>query len=292
MRRYLVVSLCGALLLVGCSGSNSFSKVAGVVIDARTGRPLANAKVVVQGEPAITSTTNSAGSFTLTKVPKKSAIVVGVPHYSPAKAVAARDVGTIRVAPSPVTGRLLSNLDLAGVGGTVRTPAGTFASKPNGTFVIYGVGIGDTFTASAPGYAPQRAKVARNTTVVLSAMPATALAHDLPAIKQVWRDESDSWSNGGPDGALSYLSFADAHNYPGVAPQGVAAYSEEYVLDAASVDHDDHWIMDFGSLKGQTPSGRTYIMKLTTSYTNGSPEQLDEVHVTILNGKPYMFQGC
>ncbi len=51
--------------------------------------------------------------------------------------------------------------------------------------------------------------------------------------------------------------------------------------------------MNFGSLKGQTPKGRVYIMKVTTSFNASTqPQQLNEVHVAILNGRAYMFSAC
>jgi signal peptidase I len=72
-----------------------------------------------------------------------------------------------------------------------------------------------------------------------------------------------------------------------------AGYSEEYVLDTSSVERNDGWVMNFGSLKGQTPKGRVYIMKVTTSFNASTqPQQLNEVHVAILNGRAYMFSAC
>jgi hypothetical protein len=96
------------------------------------------------------------------------------------------------------------------------------------------------------------------------------------------------------------LDISKETNYTGVEtdfrgcyPEGVAdGYGEEYVLDQASVARDDGWVMRFGELKGQVPKGRLYIMKVTTSFWDGTPQQLDEVHVSIIDGKAFGFAAC
>ncbi len=100
-------------------------------------------------------------------------------------------------------------------------------------------------------------------------------------------------------GQASVDTWIAANNHPGVDPnysrRGTSlpsGYTEEYVLDQPSVQRDDGWVMNFGALRGQVPKARVYITKVTTSFSNGSPEQLDEVHVSILDGKAYVFYYC
>src|SRR5262249_53785250 len=155
--------------------SNKLSKVTGVVKDARTGRPVSGAKVLVKSQPDISTTSSASGTFTLSDVPKQSSVVVSARSYAAATVLPAKDMRSVRLTPIPATGRLLSSLNLAGVPGTVKTPAGSFAAKADGTFTMYGVLPGDAFTAAAPGYATVNAKVAPKTTnLVLAAAPATA----------------------------------------------------------------------------------------------------------------------
>lgn len=153
--------------------------------------------------------------------------------------------------------------------------------------------------------------VPATTTTSLSAdqLRANELAADLPPIKKLWRDGSDAWTT--TDALAGFRAMVEA-NYPTLrysaeqCRQATAAedgelppagYQEEYILDEASVERDDGWVMKFGpsGVRGTVPKGRIYIMKVTST-TDGEgvipSSETQEVHVTILDGKAYRFVIC
>ncbi|MBV8067134.1 MAG: carboxypeptidase regulatory-like domain-containing protein [Candidatus Eremiobacteraeota bacterium] len=81
MKRFAGVYLAAALM-VGMQGCNTdslppasgFSSVAGVIVDGRTNAPIAGATVTI--DTVLTATTDSAGKFSIDKVPS------GITDYS------------------------------------------------------------------------------------------------------------------------------------------------------------------------------------------------------------------
>ena len=73
------------------------------------------------------------------------------------------------------------------------------------------------------------------------------------------------------------------------------AKSATLTLDEASVKRDDRWTMREGALKGQRPQGHVYGMTVHISYSGTGFETFvkdSDVHVTVLNNKPYGFRSC
>jgi hypothetical protein len=289
-----------AIVAVGCGGSSqNYGSVTGRVIDARTHKPVAGARV---SDGPLDAVTDATGLFVIRAVPRTSTLVVSAKNYRSATRQPSPSAGDISVTPVPVRGVVSSGLTRQGLAGaTVVAGATPTKAAAGGRFALYGVGPGTKLFISASGYigATATVSVSRSVSVSLKPTDATLLANDMPLIKAVWRDNSDAWGDGGNTGQASVDAWITAHNYPGVDPNYArcdrtlpTAYSEEYVLDQSSVQRNDGWVMTFGPLKGQVPKGRIYIMKITTSYSDGSPQQLDEVHVSILDGKPYVFYHC
>lgn len=289
-----------ALAAVGCGGdSKNYASVTGRVIDARTHKPVAGARV---SDGLHDATSGATGSFLLDAVPKTSVLAVSAKNYRSATNQPAPNTGDITIAPIPVMGVITSSLTRQGLAGAT-VAAGTARTKTGagGRFTLYGAGPGTKLAVSAAGYSAASVAIGTSRSVSVSLTPtaATLLANDMPTIRAVWRANSDAWGDGGNAGQSSVDRWITANNYPGVDANYArcdrslpAGYTEEYVLDQSSVQRDDGWVMTFGPLKGQLPKGRIYIMKVTTSYSDGSPERLDEVHVSILDGKPYVFYRC
>ncbi|HZD01869.1 MAG TPA: carboxypeptidase regulatory-like domain-containing protein [Actinomycetes bacterium] len=151
-RRALVAGTAAALLAAGCS-SRTFDQVRGTVVDGRTGRAVAQAKVTASAPEAaeVGGTTDAQGRFTLHKVSKQARLKITSANYQPAEVQAADEALTVKLSPIPVTGVVSSTLTnrrlRATVGGSVKE-----RTAADGSFSVYGLGPGDKLTASAPGY--------------------------------------------------------------------------------------------------------------------------------------------
>jgi hypothetical protein len=296
---WATAAFCLLLTLACSSASKNFGSATGRVLDSRTHKPVVGANV---GDGVASARTDSAGRFALHDVPKIARLTVSAINYRSANAAASAHDTDIFLAPVPVTGMVRSGLtNLALVGASVQSGSLHSNSDAAGQFTLYGVGPGAKVAVSAKGYLPTATTFGdtRTASVTLKPTDATLRARDLPLIKSIWRNNSDAWGDGGNAGQVAATAFDTANNYPGVDgnlakcdPDRSAGYTEEYVLDESSVQRDDGWVMTFGALRGQTPKGRIYIMKVTTSFSNGLPQQLDELHVTLLDGKPYFFYFC
>ena len=306
-RRAQVVLMCAvaSLTIAACGGpSKTFDKVLGKVVDSRTGKAITQAQVAAAAAKAFTS---SDGTFTLVKIPKVGRLTITGRNYRSNEIAASASEGTIRLVPIPVEVKVTSTFTRRPLASSVLAGAARTATGAGGSASVFHIGPGDILVVSAPGYLSRTVTVGPTRGVRVSLEPTRAKYQslDLPLIRAIWRNASDAWGTGGPDGDRSEDTFVDAHNYPGAVPQGIeqscpanisalpAGYSEEYVLNPSTIERDDGWVMPAGALKGQRPKGRLYIMQVTTSYTDGSPSQLDEAHVTILNRKAYRFNlGC
>lgn len=151
--RALAAITAAVVLAAGCN-STTFDQVKGTVLDSRTGKPVAQAKVTATATntAAVTGPTDAQGRFTLRKVSKQAHLAVTATNYQ-----AAADVPVsgkplkVTLTPIPVQGMITSTLTNKGLQATLdgklhqRTAA-------NGTFRVYGVGPGDTLSVAAPGY--------------------------------------------------------------------------------------------------------------------------------------------
>jgi Carboxypeptidase regulatory-like domain len=151
--RALAAMTAAVVLAAGCS-SKTFDQVKGTVLDARTGKPVAQAKVTATAPntAAVTGPTDAQGTFTLRKVSKQAHLAVTATNYE-----AAADVPVsgkplnLTLRPIPVQGMITSTLTNKGLQASLdgklheRTAA-------DGTFRVYGVGPGDRLSVAAPGY--------------------------------------------------------------------------------------------------------------------------------------------
>lgn len=135
------------------------------------------------------------------------------------------------------------------------------------------------------------------TTLSPGAIAAAEYEADVALIKALWRGYSDAWS-GGVNKAMQY---AADHNVPALgctddsllaAGDFPADYTAEFIVDAATIERDDAWVMPEGPTEGEKPDGRVYIhgITLTTNYVGSGG--LIEAHTTIVDGEPYFFIGC
>jgi hypothetical protein len=151
--RALAAMTVAVVLAAGCS-SKTFDQVKGTVLDGRTGKPVAQAKVTATASntAAVTGATDAQGTFTLRKVSKQAHLAVTATNYDPAADVPVSGKPlNVTLRPIPVQGMITSTLTNKGLqaslGGELheRTAA-------DGTFRVYGVGPGDTLSVTAPGY--------------------------------------------------------------------------------------------------------------------------------------------
>jgi hypothetical protein len=152
--RVLAAMVAVALLTAGC-GSRTFEQVGGTVVDARTGRPVAEASVLATAPGAAeeTATTNAQGTFTLHNVSRRAHLRVTSGNYQPAEVRLTGQLLGVALSPIPVHGVVTSALTGGGLRATVAGAAASpTAAAADGGFQLYGLGPGDQLTVAAPGY--------------------------------------------------------------------------------------------------------------------------------------------
>jgi hypothetical protein len=148
----VTVVAVAALLATGCT-AKTFDEVSGTVLDGRTGKPIAWAKVTATAAemPTVAASSDPEGNFTLQEVSKKARLAVTATNYQPADVPVAEEALSIRLEPIPVEGVVTSTLTNralpATLGGTLHQ-----RTKADGSFRAYGVGPGDRLRVTAPGY--------------------------------------------------------------------------------------------------------------------------------------------
>jgi hypothetical protein len=148
----LVAMTAAVVLAAGCS-SNTFDQVEGTVLDSRTRKPVAQAKVTATGPntATVTGPTDAQGTFTLRKVSKQARLAVTATNYKAADVAVTGEPLNITLTPIPVQGRVTSTLTNKGLRASL---AGTLHQRTaaDGTFRVYGMGPGDKLSVTAPGY--------------------------------------------------------------------------------------------------------------------------------------------
>jgi hypothetical protein len=295
-----------AVIIVGLSAcshaSKDFGTVTGKVVDSRSGKPVAGVSVRAGAIKAVTAT---SGVYTLHAVPKTSALSFAKADYVDASSSAAPEVASVRLRPIPITGHVRSTLTSRGLKAQLSLATAKATADANGNFTMYGVGPGDHVQVAADGYTTTGFDVPnhRVLSVVLYPTVSTERAYDLPGIEALWRDFTASWGTGGRAGSTANWAFVLAHDYPHMGANCVKAaaifpvntprgYAESYTLDVGSVRRFNNWLVSFGGDVNDIPLGRTYVMNLTTSFTDGTPSRTNEVHVALYNGQPRMFVDC
>jgi hypothetical protein len=128
---------------------------------------------------------------------------------------------------------------------------------------------------------------------------ATAPPSDKNLIRDIWANFTKAWSDG-PAGAEKFL---ETNNYPPYQKDSdLCRRSDEqrgvtekvFTLDEKTVGLDRGWVIPEGSLKGRKPAGRVYAMKVSQLVTtkDGSAAVSGETHVSIDDGKAYLFLDC
>jgi Carboxypeptidase regulatory-like domain len=160
------VAVVVVIVASGCS-AKTFDEVSGTVLDGRTGRPIARAKVTAMASemPTVAASSDAAGKFSLQEVSKKARLQVMAPNYKPADVPVAREALSIRLEPIPVEGVVISTLTnralAATLGGRLHAGGGLrLRAKADGRLRAYGVGPGDRLRVSAPGYKPTSVVIA------------------------------------------------------------------------------------------------------------------------------------
>jgi YD repeat-containing protein len=145
---------------------SSFGTVAGTVVAAATGAPLAGASVRLAGL-GLTTVTDAAGHFSLAAPAGTYALTAGAAGFLPLTtplfplpAGAFFNVGTLRLAAAPgqITGTVMGSLDgqpLAGVAVTLAESADTAQSDAAGRFTLSEPAGSYTLTFSLAGYGTQ-----------------------------------------------------------------------------------------------------------------------------------------
>jgi hypothetical protein len=149
----LAAMTAAVVLAAGCS-SKTLDQVKGTVLDSRTGKPVAQAKVTATAPDtaAVTGPTDAHGTFTLRKVSKQAHLAVTAPNYEAAADVpVAGKPLNVTLKPIPVQGVITSTLTSKGLRATLDGKLHQ-RTATNGTFQIYGVGPGDRLSVTAPGY--------------------------------------------------------------------------------------------------------------------------------------------
>ncbi len=150
--RALAAMAVAVVLAAGCS-SKTFDQVKGTVLDSRTGKPVAQAKVTATAPDtaAVAGTTDVQGRFTLRKVSKQARLAVMATDYEAADVPVAGKPLNVALKPIPVQGVITSTLTNKGLRATLDGKVHERAAA-DGTFGVYGVGPGDSLSVTAPGY--------------------------------------------------------------------------------------------------------------------------------------------
>lgn len=254
----------------------------------------------------------SDGRFDLKDVEKGARVAVSATNFDGASIASAQTVN-VKLVPIPVTGTVTSSFTKKPLEATVTS--GRVATKVDATgrFTLYGAGPADTLAISASGYQPLSVAITSERVVaaVLHPTSATVLAHDVPLIRLLFRNETDSWFESVDAGVAQLIT--DAYPGLGLTPAACRAslwidsskpidyvppdYQEEFVLDASSIARDDGWRINWDTpLKGQVPKGRIYSMNVTSTVLTKAiaqePASQVLVHVTIIEDHAYDFTTC
>ncbi len=171
-----MVRRCGAalvlVLLFGGACSKTLPRVSGKVLDARTHQPLAEVSVIVG---SLEVKTGQDGAFHFAEVRKDATILFERANWRPRTAKIPDDAKartmTIKLIPIPVQGKVTSALNgeglLARVEGKVNEQTG-----PDGSFIVYGVGPGDSLKVSARFHESLETSIDANRSLAVKLKPA------------------------------------------------------------------------------------------------------------------------
>jgi hypothetical protein len=197
-KRALVVAMAALVMGAACSSGNSgtFKQVQGRVVDQRTGKPVAQARLeaTTPQTATVSGSTDAQGRFTLGKVSKQAMLKVTATNYQPANLQLSEGPLEVQLTPVLVSGKVTSGLTQAGLQATLRGKTSEQTkTRPDGSFEISGVGPGDTLSVSAPGYTQKSVIIGGDKVkVTLSPEPATEVAQvhqwlETGDLAPVWR---------------------------------------------------------------------------------------------------------
>lgn len=156
LHRWLSVAIAAAIVLTatGTVGARTIIgrnvTVTGVVVDARTHRPVSGVAVTA-AEPRVRFTTGADGRFHLGEVRKGTPIRAEIPNYTASAQPATGDLLRVTLDPIPVMGKVTSTFTGKGLAATISGKE-KHATQADGTFRTFGVGPGDKLTISAFGH--------------------------------------------------------------------------------------------------------------------------------------------
>jgi Carboxypeptidase regulatory-like domain len=200
------------VLAAACSSSSSttLEQVRGTVVDQRTGKPVAQARVEATAPQVamVTGSTDAQGRFTLRKISKQATLKVTAASYQLASLQVGKGPLEVKLTPIPVVGKVTSGLTRAGLPATLHGKAGARTqTRPDGSFEVYGVGQGDTLTVSAAGCTRKSVTIigVGRVEVVLSPEPATEVNQvnqwvrtgNLAARTRSWLRLREAWERHG-----------------------------------------------------------------------------------------------
>jgi Carboxypeptidase regulatory-like domain len=153
-KRALVVAMAALVMGAACSSGNSgtFKQVQGRVVDRRTGKPVAQARLeaTTPQTATVSGSTDAQGRFTLGKVSKQAMLKVTATNYQPANLQLSEGLLEVQLTPVLVSGKVTSGLTQAGLQATLRGKTSEQTkTRPDGSFEISGVGPGDTLSVRA-----------------------------------------------------------------------------------------------------------------------------------------------
>ena len=161
-----------------------------------------------------------------------------------------------------------------------------------------GTDAGDATTVPAPTTTTSTTTTSTTTTTTIP--PTTTLSEDQLAAAQLEADKrailtlyrrwNDTWFQGSEAG----VEYKVAHNWLDTTfeecwesnfPDGpYEGYSEEWIVDAPTIDTDDGWALPDGPQQGEVPSGRIYIYTVSITYRAtgyDSDTEPGEVHAVV-----------
>jgi hypothetical protein len=118
-KRALVVAMAALVMGAACSSGNSgtFKQVQGRVVDQRTGKPVAQARLeaTTPQMATVSGSTDAQGRFSLGKVSKQAMLKVTATNYQPANLQLPEGPLEVQLTPVLVSGRVTSGLTQAGL---------------------------------------------------------------------------------------------------------------------------------------------------------------------------------
>ncbi len=127
------------------------------------------------------------------------------------------------------------------------------------------------------------------------------LASDVTAIKNLWRQYSDSWIEG-VEAGYAYMA-ANNHPLEGCTAEDFRraldfpdGYRDEVAVDEGSVERDDDWVIPGGAAGGTIPDGRIYVLTVVRTYSQPGSEPVDQtvdLHTVVgPDGDAHFFLVC